>query len=99
MKYLVDIAIADGNEYTGSALKPAITVKDHDTGEIIDAANYSVSYANNINVAAIDSIKAPTVNVSFKKNYSDKVSAKYAINAKTLNEQVVTVSIANALII
>ena len=38
------------NVYTGKALTPTVTLKDGDTGAVIPASNYSVSYSNNIEI-------------------------------------------------
>lgn len=38
------------NVYTGKALTPTVTLKDGDTGAVIPASEYTVSYSNNINI-------------------------------------------------
>lgn len=61
--------------YSGKAQKPAVTVKDS-KGKVISASNYTVAYANNTNVGQA------TVTVTFKGNYSGKLTAKFSIVPK-----------------
>ena len=53
--------------YTGSPLKPTVTVKDGDT--VIDPSEYTVSYSNNVNVEDV-----PVVTIT------DKDGGNYAVN-------------------
>ena len=91
----VTINVADGVTYDGSALKPAIEVIDNTSGMIISSDNYTYSFTNNTNAAGRDAAKAPTVNVTFKKNYSGKASARFDIAAKELKESDVVVTATN----
>ncbi len=62
-----------GRVYTGNACEPAITVKDT-VGKVISASNYSVTYANNVNVGTA------TVKVTFNgKIYTGSLSQKFTI--------------------
>lgn len=55
--------------YTGSAIQPAVTVKDSNSGEDVVTSEYNVSYSNNIN--------AGTATVTI----SDVAGGNYTINA------------------
>ena len=59
-------------EYTGNACEPTVTVKDGET--VIPATEYTVSYSNNINVAASTDENAPTVTITDKPGGSYTVS-------------------------
>ena len=61
--------------YTGSAIRPKVTVKDS-RGITISTDNYKVSYSNNIKVG-----KA-TVTITFKGNYTGKVTKAFSINPR-----------------
>ena len=61
--------------YTGSAIKPAVTVKDS-AGKTIDSSNYTVAYSNN------KAIGTATAKVTFKGNYSGTKSLTYTIVPK-----------------
>ena len=60
-----DITIEDIDDliYTGQALEPTVTVKDGTT-ELTLSTNYTVSYSNNIVVAAANDETAPTVTIT-----------------------------------
>ncbi|MGN0653597.1 MAG: fibronectin type III domain-containing protein, partial [Oscillospiraceae bacterium] len=61
--------------YTGKAIKPSVTVKDSD-GKVISSKYYTVSYKDNTNVG-----KA-TVTITFKGNYTGKITKTFTINPK-----------------
>jgi hypothetical protein len=62
--------------YTGSAIKPAVTVKDR-KGNVIDKSNYTVKYSSNTKVG-----KA-TVKITFKgSKYYGEMSTTFKINPK-----------------
>ena len=67
-------AIAD-QTYTGSAITPAVTVKDG-SKTLVKDTDYTVSYSNNINVGTA------TVTVTGKGNYTGTKTATFKINAK-----------------
>ncbi len=66
-------AIAD-QTYTGTELKPAVSVTDGNT-TLMEATDYTVSYANNVNVGTA------TVTVTGIGNYSGTVSTTFVIVA------------------
>ena len=70
--YPKTLTVAKSVVWTGKALKPAVTVKDT-AGKEIAASNYTVSYAKNTNVGTA------TVTVTFKGNYTGKLTAKFSI--------------------
>ncbi|MBO5303824.1 MAG: carboxypeptidase regulatory-like domain-containing protein [Lachnospiraceae bacterium] len=66
----------DTYTYSGKEIKPVVTVKDT-AGNVIDAANYTVSYTNNKNVG-----KA-TVTITAGGKYTGTVTANFTINPKS----------------
>ena len=61
--------------YTGSALTPAVTVKDGTT-TLTSGTDYTVAYSNNTNAGTA------TVTVTGKGNYTGTKTATFTINAK-----------------
>lgn len=59
--------------YTGSAIKPSVTVKDAN-GTTIAATNYTIAYSNNKNVGK------GNVTITFKNNYSGTLTKTFNIN-------------------
>ena len=66
-------AIAD-QPYTGSQIKPAVVVKDGDRSVTLGAADYDLSYGENINVAT-----GGTVTIKGKGNYKDERTVTFKI--------------------
>lgn len=66
-----EISIEEEVSYSAKALKPAITVIDCNSGKVIPADCYTVSYSNNMNATSemTDNKKYPTIKVTGKKNY------------------------------
>lgn len=64
--------------YTGTAIKPNITIREG-RRVLISGKDYSVSYKNNTNVAGINDDKAPTVIVKGKGNYEDDFELYFEI--------------------
>ncbi|MDR0821924.1 MAG: PASTA domain-containing protein [Oscillospiraceae bacterium] len=64
--------------YDGTAKKPNVAVKL--SGQNVNAANYTVKYANNINAGSA------TVTVTGKNGYSGSLSAKYTIAKADLSK-------------
>lgn len=79
-------SIAD-QAYTGSAIKPAVTVKDG-TKTLVSGTDYTVSYANNVNIGTA------TVTVTGKGSYTGTKTATFNITGKTISSATVS-SIAN----
>ena len=71
--------------YTGSAIKPSVTVKDIN-GKKVDASNYTVTYSNNKKVG-----KAK-VTIAGKGNYTGKKTVTFKINPKSATMSKVTAS-------
>ncbi|MBD5133520.1 MAG: S-layer homology domain-containing protein [Clostridiales bacterium] len=65
----LDVTLSDDSlKYTGSELKPTVTVRDVENNVTISASEYSVSYKNNINVGQADvTVTSTTKNYSFSK--------------------------------
>lgn len=80
-----DITLAGTSyEYTGSAITPAVTVKDS-AGTEIAASNYDVAYTNNINAGTA------TVKITFKGNtYEGSVEKAFTITEKAAGTIAVT---------
>ena len=68
--------------YTGGELKPGFTVMI--SGRSLAAANYDVTYSNNINVGTA------TITVTGKGNYKGTITEKFTIQAKPLKDTSVT---------
>ena len=69
--------IAD-ETYNGSALTPAVVVKDGETTLTL-GTDYTVSYSNNIDAAASTDSPAPTVTITGIGNYVGTVSKTFTI--------------------
>ena len=71
------------NVYTGKALTPTVTLKDGDTGAVIPASEYTVSYSNNINIG--------TANIAIKDNpggnYTVSLTTTFIINDPNIGFQ------------
>ncbi len=71
------------NVYTGKALTPTVTLKDGDTGAVIPASEYTVSYSNNINIG--------TANIAIKDNpggnYTLSLTTTFIINDPNIGFQ------------
>ena len=65
-------------EYTGQEIKPTFNLKDNDA---VDPAYYTVSFANNTDVASAEDAEHPTVTVAGKGNYTDSLNAAFTIEA------------------
>lgn len=80
---LTGAAITVANQtYTGSALKPAVTVKVGDN--TIAAENYDVAYTNNINAGTA------TVTITGKDNYAGTASKTFTIAKASISKASVT---------
>ncbi len=79
-KSVSNLTIASiGNQtYTGSAIKPNVTVKDGSTALTKDM-HYTVSYSNNTNVGTA------TVTITGKGNYTGTKTATFKIVAKSIS--------------
>ena len=70
--------------YTGTAIKPEIEVYN-DGIKLVAGKDYTISYKNNIKVAAKDAVNtkkvsiAPSVTITGKGNYADKKTVNFAI--------------------
>ena len=71
-------AIAD-QTYTGSAIKPTVTVKDG-SKTLTSGTHYTVSYSNNVNVGTA------TVTITGKGNYTETKTATFKIVARSASE-------------
>lgn len=93
--------IEDDPTYTGSALKPAVTVYDGIT-KLTAGKDYTISYKNNTNAytytesdAEFNASKAPSVIVTGMGNYKGKETAYFRIYPKNIEGTDVTVVIAD----
>lgn len=79
--------------YDGTAKQPSVTVK-FNTETTIDASEYTVAYANNVNVPAdAELANAPKVTITFKstsQNYTGEAYAYFTINPAELTELTLT---------
>ncbi len=69
--------------YTGSAIKPTLTVKDGNKTLILDK-DYTVTYSKNVSVGTV------TVTITFKGNYSGSWTVKFKIVPKKLTSPTVS---------
>ena len=79
----------DNQEYTGSPLTPALTVKNQSGTILTPTTDYTVTYANNTNVGTA------TVTVTGAGNYLSNTSTKtaqFTITPKSLTSAMVTLS-------
>ncbi|MBR0529996.1 MAG: leucine-rich repeat protein [Ruminococcus sp.] len=72
-------------EYTGSAIQPAVTVKNGST-TLVNGTDYTLSYSNNTNVGTA------TVTATGKGNYSGTISKTFTITAKKISDCTMTLS-------
>ena len=69
----------DGYAYTGSAIKPEVRVYDHKT-RLVEKTDYTIAYKNNTKANdATVAVKAPTITVTGKGNYSGKETQTFKI--------------------
>ncbi len=73
----VTIGAIDDQVYTGSAIKPTVTVTDG-TPSIVKASDYDVSYKNNVNVGTA------TVTLTGKGNYTGTKMVNFTIKKKQI---------------
>jgi len=79
------IAAITAVTYTGAELTPALTVTDG-TPSIIEAADYTVSYANNINAGTATA----SITATAGGNYSGMVSVPFTILQKALDASMIS---------
>ncbi|MCQ2462599.1 MAG: InlB B-repeat-containing protein [Clostridia bacterium] len=71
---IADITLSTSTyTYTGSAKKPAVTVKDSKGSKLVKDTDYTVTYSNNTNIGTA------TAKVTFKGKYSGTKSLEYKI--------------------
>lgn len=69
--------------YTGSALKPEVTMTD--VGVTVDASNYTVSYSKNVDAADVAAKNAPTATIKGRGNYIGTVKIPFSITPLELD--------------
>ena len=69
--------------YTGSAITPALTIKNGST-TLVSGTDYTATYSNNISVGTA------TVTVTGKGNYAGTLTKTFSITAKSLSSATVT---------
>ncbi len=89
------ITAIEEQTYTGSAIKPEVQVYDGDK-LLEEKKDYTVSYSNNVNAAAADSAKAPTVTVKGKGNYAGKKTATFNIRKVDLSDELLDITFTDA---
>ncbi len=80
------IIVGETPEYSGSALKPAITVMDGTYP--VDPSNYTVSYKKSTNVS-----DTPVITVKLKGNYTGNLTGTFAISPLEIAEDDLTITI------
>ena len=82
--------------YTGDKLTPAVTVKSVVDGRevtLVSGRDYTAAYTNNINAAAGDSAKAPTITVTGKGIYKGARKCTFTIRCKELSKNTCTLTV------
>ena len=80
-----DVASIPTQVYTGSAIEPAVTVKDGETTLTL-GTDYEVAYSNNVNAGTA------TVTITGKGNYSGETAATFTIVYPTVTTSYVEAS-------
>lgn len=74
--------------YTGTAIQPAVTVKNGDS--VLPADCYEVLYANNINISTTE--KPARLSVKGIGNYTGKISTTFMIRPRKFTNEKITLS-------
>ncbi|MDE6015704.1 MAG: DUF285 domain-containing protein, partial [Acetatifactor sp.] len=86
------ISAVSAQIYTGSAIKPVVTVY-YGSRRLTEKTDYAVTYKNNIKANdATAEQTAPTITVTGKGNYSGKQTITFVINPKDITEEDMTVA-------
>ena len=80
-----DVASIPTQVYTGSAIKPDVTVKDGETPLNLDT-DYEVAYSNNVNAGTA------TVTITGKGDYSGETAATFTIVQKSMTNDGITIA-------
>ena len=80
-----DVASIPTQVYTGSAIEPAVTVKDGETTLTL-GTDYEVAYSNNVNAGKT------TVTITGKGNYSGETAATFTIIPKAVTNDGITIA-------
>ena len=80
-----DVASIPTQVYTGSAIEPAVTVKDGETTLTL-GTDYEVAYSNNVNAGTA------TATITGKGDYSGETAATFTI-AKSMTNEDITITI------
>lgn len=86
---MVTISPSGNQTYTGSEIKPAVTVQTNpsdSTTKLKEDTDYTVEYKNNVNVGEA------TVTVTGKSSYSGTITKTFSITAKSIKDSSVVVS-------
>lgn len=82
--------------YTGGKISPKVTVKmqlDGETKILTEGKDYKVSYSNNVNGAAKDSAKAPTVKIAGTGLYTGTNSVSFTISPRPISAEEFSVTV------
>ena len=79
-----DVASIPTQVYTGSAIEPAVTVKDGETP--LDDEDYEVTYSNNVNAGTA------TATITGKGDYSGETAATFTIIPKAVTNDGITIA-------
>lgn len=77
----IEITGNDSMDYTGSELKPVLTLKDTSTGLIIDPSQYEVLYENNVEIGTASA----TITATDTGNYKDSITVYYKITKHNID--------------
>ncbi|MBE5926216.1 MAG: hypothetical protein E7270_04565 [Lachnospiraceae bacterium] len=71
--------------YTGNTITPQITIRNKETGAIIDNSNFTITYANNVEIGLA------TVNIEGNSEWEGSTILTFEIVSKLGNDKVITV--------
>lgn len=78
--------------YTGSQIKPTVTVFDGNV-RMTPGKDYTLSYKNNVNVGSVSDANAPCVTVKGKGNYAKSEVVAFTIAPKNIDDDDISVTI------
>ena len=93
----INVTVTDSVIYSVLGAKPKVAVT-FDGDVLKEGTDYTLSYANNKAVAAVDAKKAPAVTVKFKGNFKGKYTAQYSITPRNISAGNITASAADVLL-
>lgn len=82
--------VQESYNYTGQAIKPVVRVYDYKK-LLTEKKDYTIKYANNVKAADMKASKAPSVTITGKGNYEGKITKKFTILQKNIEDSDVSI--------